>query len=168
MTLCWNMFKYVEIFARATKFCEIQSNFHESSEASESIHSFHSLILSSSNPRTECCGQKPTSLRCVARNSSRDMPKALAVPLVFLPKLLMNSSSSQKFDELMNLFIKNWWTSAPFWNIPALRAKGLHIRELNTRARSALVIKGDRIECFCLMGWRWWIVLIRESSSRKH
>ena len=39
-------------------------------------------------------------------------------------------------------------------NIPALRAKGLHRGELNTRARSALVIRGDGGERFWLMRGR--------------
>ena len=41
-------------------------------------------------------------------------------------------------------FVKNCYHLK---NIPALRAKGLHTGELNTRARSALVISGKNTRC---------------------
>ena len=52
-------------------------------------------------------------------------------------------------------FVKNCYHLK---NIPALRAKGLHIVELNTRARVALVVKGGansfsiREGDYCLSG----------------
>ena len=44
-------------------------------------------------------------------------------------------------------------------SIPALRAKGLHRGELNTRARSALVVKGGAGEWSWMMRWRRWRIM---------
>ena len=55
-----------------------------------------------------------------------------------VPKLLMNSSSSPNFDELMNLFIKNWWTFAPFSReFREIGAKDSDFRQLSAISRNS-------------------------------
>ena len=79
------------------------------------------------------------------------------------------------FGEDKRVSNKTWKDrNSEYWNIPALRAEGLHRGKLNTRARSALVIKTEAQEqadesFFSLMytiSSRWWSDFSEKSRKR--